>query len=397
MTVRGDMYVDWNQSPRIIWVEAPSTQLTIQDLVDTCRELEAELENTVYDHLIDAAGKDNLGGGVYVGITATLYNAQVAFEARTGPSFVQCSVAGGNLVAVDSTGVTNISPIYPTAYTQITLTSSSSATLQESADIQYSSYNGGVTVDVTSSNSGTGYPTGTPRQPVNNLADAATIASSRGFNTLYIIGDITVNGSFTLDDFTFVGQSPFDSTITVSLTSTVTNSGFKTCTVSGQLGATSYIRECHLGSVTNLSGHVEDTIVIGPVAISGDVHFISCFSSYANAPASIDLGGSGSNANFRAWSGDLILINKTGPENVDVDLVSGEVTIDSTVTAGTIDVGGTGFVNDNSIGATVITDYLVNPSTIWNEPIAGHTTAGSTGEALNNAGGASAPPNQGGM
>ena len=45
-------------------------------------------------------------------------------------NIVRCSITGGNLVAVDSTG-SIISAISPTAFTQINLTASSSATIAE--------------------------------------------------------------------------------------------------------------------------------------------------------------------------------------------------------------------------------------------------------------------------
>lgn len=128
MVVRVDINFNWNSSPRIITIAAPSTEINIQDLLDTCREAEDDLQNLIYEQLIRAAGKENLGDGVKVGITATLLNAVVAFEARPGPTYAQCRVSGGNLVAVDSNGL-DISPIYPTAFTQVITTASSSATI----------------------------------------------------------------------------------------------------------------------------------------------------------------------------------------------------------------------------------------------------------------------------
>lgn len=128
MVVRTDIIVDFTQSPRIITVLSPSVNLSIQDLVDTCRSIEVTDFNLIYDHLIDASGKQNLGGGLYVGVTASLNNALIAFQARSGPSYIQCTVNGGNLVAIDSNG-NNISPIQPTAFTQVITTSSSSSTL----------------------------------------------------------------------------------------------------------------------------------------------------------------------------------------------------------------------------------------------------------------------------
>lgn len=126
MAVRNDLTVDFSLSPRIITVASPSAVVTIQDLHDTLRSIEDEPTNMAYDILISSAGKEALGGGVQVGITATLQNAKLAFAARPGPSYVQCTVTGGNLVAVDANG-DGIDPIEPTAFTQIVLTNAVSA------------------------------------------------------------------------------------------------------------------------------------------------------------------------------------------------------------------------------------------------------------------------------
>ena len=127
MAVRGDISVNWDASPRVITVAAPSTVVEIQDLVDTLRVLEAEQTNLTYPPLLTAAGKESLGAG-FVGITVTLQNAQVAFEPRPGPAYAQCAVSGGNLVATDAYGF-NITPIYPTDYTQVVIYQSTSPTL----------------------------------------------------------------------------------------------------------------------------------------------------------------------------------------------------------------------------------------------------------------------------
>ena len=126
MTVRNDITVDFSASPRIITIAAPSDAVSIQDLHDTLRTIEDEPANMAYDILIRSAGKEDLGGGVAVGITATLQNAKLAFEARPGPTYEQCSITGGNLVAVDGNQAT-ISPIEATAFTQIVLTASVAA------------------------------------------------------------------------------------------------------------------------------------------------------------------------------------------------------------------------------------------------------------------------------
>jgi hypothetical protein len=119
--------VDALASPRIITVPiSDGTGITIQNLLNQCREWEQIPANMTHAKLLDGAGKQDLGGSVSVGITLTLLNAKLAFEARAGPDYIQCTVSGGNLVAVDGNG-DSMSPIEPTAYTQVIIAQSTSA------------------------------------------------------------------------------------------------------------------------------------------------------------------------------------------------------------------------------------------------------------------------------
>lgn len=82
MAFRSDITFEMDQSPRVITVLGPSTELTIQDLHDTCTDFQDSIVGSEFSDLIATAGKENLGGGVSVGLTSTLQNAQVAFEVR---------------------------------------------------------------------------------------------------------------------------------------------------------------------------------------------------------------------------------------------------------------------------------------------------------------------------
>lgn len=128
MPFRSDVTVDLSTSPRIITVAAPSAEITIQDLHDTLRAIEAYRHSIDYPPLISSAGKQTIDVGEQVGITATLLDAKLAFEARGAPPWVQCKVKGGNLVAVDSAG-DPMDPFETTAFTQIVYRGSTSATL----------------------------------------------------------------------------------------------------------------------------------------------------------------------------------------------------------------------------------------------------------------------------
>lgn len=98
-------------SPRLIVVPAPETEITAQEVVNFCRDWEDDAGMS-YPPLLSAAGKEELGGGVLVGITATLQNAQIYFEARSTPRIPTgtCTTAdskGEVLIASASTFITD--------------------------------------------------------------------------------------------------------------------------------------------------------------------------------------------------------------------------------------------------------------------------------------------------
>ncbi len=113
----------------VIQVDLPATQVTIQELVNEIRDYEDELIHEDHLSLANATGKQDLGGGVAVGITLELLDEwRVQFESRTGPVTVQVSVTGGNIVTTNSF---SNNPIKASPYTQVQVTSASSATIAE--------------------------------------------------------------------------------------------------------------------------------------------------------------------------------------------------------------------------------------------------------------------------
>lgn len=210
MTTRSDIEMDFNPSPRVITVDDTSTSFLVQDVHDTLVKQEDSFRGMSEKRLIRTSGKEALGGGRFVGLTTSMKDVLVAFEARKTPaeigtvttgssaptgnpptisfidttalfiaanvqrgSFVinfddrsccdvvevvsetelkttvlvngigntwdvtdnyqvfnviQCNAGGGNLLAVDSADA-DISPILPTAFTQVILERDSSAVI----------------------------------------------------------------------------------------------------------------------------------------------------------------------------------------------------------------------------------------------------------------------------
>jgi hypothetical protein len=439
MVVRGDVSFIYSLSPRIMIVDAPSVNISVQDVVDTARDSEDEEINLEDPVLISAAGKEDLGGSVSVGITATYQDAVLAFEARkawtvagtvttsdatgrnlidSGATFItdgiepgawivnfsdfsictalriiseteirtdilgggtldqftsgndyrimnvtQCEIDGGNLVSVDKTGVT-ISSILPTAGTQIVRTSASSATSRNSLDVEYASFNGGITVDVENitglASSGTTFPAGTIRQPCDNFTDAIAIASTRGFDTIFIRGNATIDSGLDYTGITFIGASAAKSNVTIDSAADVIRCEFEQMTVDGTLDGYSTIRHCEVGDLAFFNGFIEDSGLVGTVTLAGgrQAHIINCHSGIAGGgiddTPTIDCGGSGQSLVVRNYSGGLKLTNRTGIDAMSLDFSSGQVIIDSTVTNGEITIRGIGRLTDNSTGNAVI-------------------------------------------
>jgi len=393
MAFRNDVSINWEVSPRIILVAAPSVEITIQDLHDTLRTLEAQTEAMDDPAIVDTAGKEPLGGGVYVGLTLTLLNAVIAFEPRTGPEYTQCDIIGGNAVARDAFGG-EISPVHPTAFTQIVRTSSSSATLQELSAIQYSSFGGGVSIDVLSGYSGTEFPLGTVEHPVNNVVDARLIAEYRGFNTFFIRGDITLGAGDDVSSFLLVGDNAARTAIIIEAASDTNNIEIRNAWVTGYLDNGIIARDCIVEDLFYVNG-VLFNCMINPGTITfgngATGYMLDCYSGVPGSDTpTFDLGGAGQALAVRGYSGGIKIINRTGTDPISLDFLSGQFVADSTITNGTIVVRGVAKVTDNSTGTAVIDDSnVVNPyriaDQVWDEVEAEHVVGGSMGEALTTA------------
>lgn len=96
MATRTDITVDYELSPRVAKLASPATDITLQDIVDTLRVDESSFQGMSYPRLLDAAGKQDLGGGTLVGITVQEQNCRFAFESRRTPAIDESTVTTGS-------------------------------------------------------------------------------------------------------------------------------------------------------------------------------------------------------------------------------------------------------------------------------------------------------------
>lgn len=261
------------------------------------------------------------------------------------------------------------------------------STVQQLSEIEYASYAGGPHVDVINGTAGTAYPAGTPEYPVNNISDAISIAGARGFEELHIIGNITFDTGDNISGYIVSGQNAGKSTFTINPGADTLGSEFRECSITGTLDGNSIIRNSRVVNLNYVSGIVYNCLLDpGTITLGGNdvAFFLGCYSGVpGQGTPTIDMAGDGPGLAIRDYSGGIKLTNKSGADAVSIDLNSGQVIIDPTVTNGDIVIRGTGGkVTDNSVGATVYNELTSVPNIVrgvWNALIADYNVTGSFG------------------
>ncbi len=360
MSIRTDIFaVDWDASPRIIWIDIAFTEVTAQDLYDTCKHLEAIHSGMDEPPLCDAGGWEPLGGSVFNGITVSLFNAQYAFADRPGPEWVICNMTGGNVVAfTDDTRTVELYPRFPTAFVSADRTASSSATTQEQAAIQYSSFNDMVAIDFYNDTgkavSGTVFPAGTRQQPALTLDQALEIANKpgNGFKKLWLESNLDIASAVDLDGFVIQGNNHVSIHLSIVTEASVANLKVLDCTIDNAvLDGDVDIARCVIVDIVYLNGHIHNCGLLGTISLGGSKESVveSCYTVDQDHHVIIDMGGSGNDLSMPNYSGLVTVRNLTSPtEEIGIGLNAGMIIFEDTVTEGTGIVAGNGLVMSNA-------------------------------------------------
>lgn len=248
---------------------------------------------------------------------------------------------------------------------QVSLSENLSAGLVQSRDIEHASFNGGVTIDVVNGVAGTTFPIGTGRAPVNNLTDAALIASVRGLPNFYLLSDITIS-SGTWHARNFIA-SVNDVTVTLGSSASLHHSFFMNATLTGSNASPSLTLErCRVVDFSFAGEYMYMCTLRGTISLtgSGPMTFAQCIDDDpTTAEVIIDFASYTGDVSFRDWYGGLKIINKSSAGGLAMD-IRGRVELEPTVTAGEITIRGIGHVTDASNGATVIVDDLLSNASI---------------------------------
>jgi hypothetical protein len=452
MAERSDLTTFWEESPRLIEIAIPSTEIIMQDLHDTLNSnteqashSDDSLDNMDDDPLIDSAGKENLGDGREVAITATLQNAQVMAESRLTPTeegtitngdtggtlfedntallitngvtrgavlinfsdqsvtevlevltettartrvlragtlnqytvsdvykiwnVEQVNIGGGNLVAVDTDGVTPISPIFPTFCTQIVRTTSSSATALSQEDLLFA---GAVWVDADDGSAG---GSGSQQDPVLTVTQGLAVGATKSIKQYMVRGTLTFGSDPVPSDWQGFGGgaamvlsvgSNFDKTFwkEVSIVGAVSGDmGMTAASVAAQFNRCGFTGDVF----SNLHGFFTDCafdgttlrpVAAAPLVVDGD----STGQTAGSSPSLIIDGTAGAiDVSVRGFTAGVQVQNVTNASAVmTVSVNGGKITLDDSISAGTVVLRGNGLVDDQRtvFTATVINEVL---------------------------------------
>ena len=205
--------------------------------------------------------------------------------------------------------------------------------------------------DMESAYSTIAYPSGTLAAPVNTLSAAKAIAESRNIHTLIILSDLTLTDNLS-------GYR-----VTSELRSSSFNpNGFNTddsviekCVVQGVFNSSAGVDlvTCVVSGVSGLAGHIIESSIQGSIqpAPSGNLILDRCHSSVPglNSPTLDMYSGQPVGVSVRAYSGGLLITNCDHASDVaTIELLAGNIRIDSSCTNGILSIRGVGNLTDNS-------------------------------------------------
>lgn len=353
------IYVDWGQKiihvaradmVQVQTVPTPIYQLDLDYFRLTLKDLEDDADGMAFLDTHRHNTTVEVGGAILARVVEIINGYTVTFEDG------QYAV---NLVGANSNvgDVVNVN--------QVSVRSSNSAGLQDLNSLQAASFDGEVALKISSTYSGTLFPVGTRGYPVNNLADAHTIAAERGINTITIMESMTLNSGEVMNDgYVFKADSPVAITLTIDPSVDITNAEFRNATITGTLDGNNVFRDCVIDDITFFNGFLHECALAGTITLGGEVqaNMFSCYSGIAGGGvgqyATIDFNGNESNSlALRDYYGGIYIKNATHASSVaSLDMSSGRVIFENTVTEGNYWVRGIADVTDGSAGNATVFD-----------------------------------------
>lgn len=286
------------------------------------------------------------------------WSGGMTFSNMQAADTVSLEGVGGNITVNGTGGSINIRGIFEdvidnssaaVAITQV-------ATLNRASLTGYT--DGAVYVDTLSSNSGTiEYVDGTADNPVNNLADATTLASSLGFRSFTLL-----RGSSVTFSQSYIGYSIRAGGATINMgAQNVGGTIFEDALLTGTATGSSQVltSRCKLTNVTLPAAGLLESAISGTLTfLAGEYALVRCYDSSDAGTSILDFGATTGNTAVEVhdWKGNLQLDNlgANGTDEITISMEGPLLTISANCTGGTLNIAGQVEISDLSGGAVTI-------------------------------------------
>lgn len=344
-------------------------------------------DNSKYLLALRSVGGDPLPGSKKLGLTYFLMNGWKIRPYEADHVFT----LNGNLYSEDGS-----SPFALTIGTfNVTIISSVSnlvdSTVQQLPEIEHNTFNQRVTIDVVNGVAGVAYPTGTPLQPVNNLTDAISIATTRGFGMFELLSDLTITTGQNVDEYMILSKNWL--TVTIEAGVSLLNTNFQKVSLYGVMGGVwNVLIDCWAYDITNFSGWVRGGS-IGNVSLSvgtlgfefgGQSFFDDLVPLYPDTTSILTM-NTDTSVSITNCADIVTLKSLTIDSTFICGLSEGVVIVDATCTGGDIAVSGIGLLTNNSavfVDSTSLMNQTTVADAVLDEPLSEHQATGTIGKTL---------------
>lgn len=231
---------------------------------------------------------------------------------------------------------------------------------QQQEQIEANAFGDAVTIDTVNGSAGTLFPLGTPGAPVNNLANALTIAAARGLRKFVLSGSITLGAGLTNWRIEGVAANNLVSIVNLGGFS-VAGTEFKNVALTGSSVGFFTAQDCEFfGTLSGIEGIFQRCVFLGTItpAADSDIWLLDCRSGVAGVSTpvlNLTNMAAGGTVSLRAYSGGIDVQNCSAAAFTSTfEFVAGQIILAASLTAGTFVVRGIVTPTDNSVGATVI-------------------------------------------
>lgn len=372
--------VTFDGKNRLILLNPGITEISVIEIYSSWKEWVRLYDNSKWLPAMRVVGGDQIQGDAYLGATYFVTNGWRIRPYEENHTLI----IDGNLYTDpfgESPFVTaagNVSVAIQSTFSALIY-----STLAQQEEIEHTVFNQGVTIDTTlaSTNYGTEYPLGTPFKPIGNLPDAILIAKARGFQKIYVIGNLIIDNGHNVSAMHIYGQGAtlnVTKTLITMVSGCITSTAhFHDCRITGYQGGEGNFHNCIISGLSNAHCHYVSCgfVYASPFTIQhsntiSGTHITDLHNCYSDELVPIiDRNGTRLNQIYNSYTGRIKFINQnrsTESGTVWINLNGGTIELDSSCTQGAFYISGTGTVIDNSAGSVVNTDQLHTPETIAN-------------------------------